>query len=216
MERKNQKTSIFFKIFLGVLSINLLSNIFFAYIIYSGYEGIISQIRPFLSPDSFKNIEVNIYNTWLVAASSLLFVVLMAVLFTILFANKVLKPLNKLLDAVSEAKKGNLDIRVKVISSDEIGELSEEFNSMIAQLKDTKEALEDERAILEIKVKARTKELEELAQGLDEKIKERTRELQGRIEQLERFHRLTVGREMKMLELKKELDALKKSSKKKK
>ncbi len=210
MERKNQKTSIFFKIFLGVLSINLLSNIFFAYIIYSGYEGIISQIRPFLSPDSFKNIEVNIYNTWLVAASSLLFVVLMAVLFTILFANKVLKPLNKLLDAVNEAKKGNLDIRVKVISSDEIGELSEEFNSMIAQLKDTKEVLEDEKTVLEIRVRARTKELEELAQGLDEKIKERTRELQGRIEQLERFHRLTVGREIKMLELKKELDALKK------
>lgn len=70
--------------------------------------------------------------------------------------------------------------------------------------------LEEAKNILEIRVKARTKELEELTQGLDEQVKERTKELQKRIDELEKFHKLTVGRELKMIELKKEIEKLKK------
>ena len=73
----------------------------------------------------------------------------------------------------------------------------------------TKE-LEEAKTILEIKVVARTKELKELAENLEEKVKERTGELQKRVEELERFHKLTVGRELKMIELKKEIERLKK------
>lgn len=72
----------------------------------------------------------------------------------------------------------------------------------------TKE-LEEAKTILEIKVVARTKELRELAESLEEKVKERTRELQKRVEELERFHKLTVGRELKMVELKKEIKKIK-------
>lgn len=75
-------------------------------------------------------------------------------------------------------------------------------------LKKTKD-LEEARATLEIRVKARTRELEELAAGLEQKVKERTRELQERVEELERIHRLTVGRELKMIELKEEIAKLK-------
>ena len=39
--------------------------------------------------------------------------------------------------------------------------------------------------------------------------KEKTKELQIRVEELERFHCLTVGRELKMVELKKEIERLK-------
>jgi len=61
-----------------------------------------------------------------------------------------------------------------------------------------------------VKVKARTKELQELADSLEEQVKQRTKELQKRVEELERFHRLTVGRERRMIELKKEIEDLKK------
>jgi len=44
---------------------------------------------------------------------------------------------------------------------------------------------------------------------LEKKVKERTKELQIRIEELEKYHMLTVGRELKMIELKKEAEALK-------
>lgn len=71
-------------------------------------------------------------------------------------------------------------------------------------------ALEEVKAALEIRVKARTKELEELTETLEQKVKERTKELQERIKELERIHKLTVGRELKMIELKEEIARLKK------
>ena len=79
----------------------------------------------------------------------------------------------------------------------------------------TKE-LEESKAVLEIKVAARTRELKELTKGLEGNVKERTKELQGRVNELERFHNLTVGRELKMIELKKEIKKLKKKKKSKK
>ncbi len=62
--------------------------------------------------------------------------------------------------------------------------------------------------LLEIKVKARTKEFQELAVVLEEKVKERTKELQEKIDEMEKFQKLTVGREIKMVELKKEIKRL--------
>ena len=79
----------------------------------------------------------------------------------------------------------------------------------------TKE-LEEAKGVLEIKVQARTRELRELAGGLEEKVKKRTKELRERVEELERFHRLTVGREVRMVELKKEIEGLKKEIEKRK
>lgn len=73
--------------------------------------------------------------------------------------------------------------------------------------------LEEAKTILEIKVRARTRELRELAEGLEDEVKRRTAEVQERIKELERFHRLAVGRELKMIELKKEIKKLKKQLK---
>lgn len=89
--------------------------------------------------------------------------------------------------------------------------LTQNWQRHYVRLLDAQEEIEAARAILEIKVEARTKELEELAKGLDEKVKERTKELQERINELEAFHRLSVGRELKMIELKEEIKNLKKS-----
>ena len=74
---------------------------------------------------------------------------------------------------------------------------------------DFKKAREEIEAVLEIRTKAKTRELEELAESLEEKVKERTRELQERVRELERFHQITVGRELKLIELKKELKKIK-------
>ena len=46
---------------------------------------------------------------------------------------------------------------------------------------------------------------------LEEAVKEKTKELQAKVNELERFFKLTVGRELKMLELKRKIEQLEKS-----
>ena len=69
--------------------------------------------------------------------------------------------------------------------------------------------LEEAKTSLEIRIQARTRELQELAQKLEEQIRERTKELQNKVGELEKFNRLAVGRELKMIELKEEITKLK-------
>ncbi len=83
----------------------------------------------------------------------------------------------------------------------------------LAKLSDN---LKEAKEVLEVRVGARTRELEELNRNLDERVKERTRELeeskkelQEKLRELEAVHKLMVGREIKMVELKKEIGELK-------
>lgn len=52
-------------------------------------------------------------------------------------------------------------------------------------------------------------ELKNFQHQLEEKVAERTQQLQVKIEEMERFNKLAVGRELKMVELKKEIEKLK-------
>ena len=95
----------------------------------------------------------------------------------------------------------------------------------IEEINKIKGRLEEERQSLEIKVGARTEELEEERESLEKKVRERTvelekktkeaeenaRELQEKLIELEKFSELSVGRELKMAELKKEIQELKKA-----
>jgi chromosome segregation ATPase len=74
----------------------------------------------------------------------------------------------------------------------------------LLELKEIKKELETAKSVLEIKVKARTRELEELAQDLERQVEERTKELQKKAEELEKMVKSMVGRELKMVGLKKE------------
>jgi len=84
--------------------------------------------------------------------------------------------------------------------------------------KNTCEILEREHEIqkvLEIRVRAKTKQLQELAQSLEEKVKERTKELQKakeeleeKVKELQRWYELTVNRELRMKELKEKIKEL--------
>lgn len=76
-------------------------------------------------------------------------------------------------------------------------------------LRKAKGNLEEERKSLELKVKERTKQLENEKIHLSKKVEERTAELQGRVDELERFHSLMTDRELKMVELKKEINSQK-------
>lgn len=88
---------------------------------------------------------------------------------------------------------------------------SKRLRASLGVLSQKEKELEEAKGVLEIKVEARTRELEQARASLEERVKERTKELQERLEELERFHKLTVGRELKMVELKEEIKELKKA-----
>jgi methyl-accepting chemotaxis protein len=124
-------------------------------------------------------------------------------------AEGVTKPVEQLRAGAEIIGKGNLDYQIKLKTGDEIEELAKSFNRMAEDLKKSRASLEETKTVLEIKVAARTRELRELAENLDGQVKQRTKELREKVRELERFNRLAVGRELKMIELKKEIERLK-------
>ncbi len=52
--------------------------------------------------------------------------------------------------------------------------------------------------------------LKRIHQEMEEKIKSQTKELREKLEELEKFQKVTIGRELKMIELKNEIQKLKK------
>lgn len=79
------------------------------------------------------------------------------------------------------------------------------YKKTVKDLKKTQEALEESKKVLEVQVKARTSQLREQAESLREENERKTKDLKARLSELERFHRLSVGREMKMVELKRKI-----------
>lgn len=181
-------------------------------IIYPGHQGKTVWIG-----FSMEGVEGEIYHMWIrdlfITWGGIL--VLILVLF-LLVEHNIIIPVKEIMSTCKEVRKGNLKARVKNIPRTEIGDFAESFNKTVSELKKSKDALEESKAVLEIKVRARTRELEEFAETLEDKVKERTEELESRIKELERFHKLTVGRETKMIELKKEIKDLKEKLSKKK
>jgi hypothetical protein len=110
-----------------------------------------------------------------------------------------------------------LDLSLIGISCGIVALITDSFYKSYLNLLDAQEEIDEMRKRFEIKVKEKTRELEELNKALEEKVKERTKELQEktielqkRVAELEEFHRLAVGRELKMIELKEEIKRLKK------
>ena len=62
---------------------------------------------------------------------------------SILFSTTITKPIKNLKKATEEVAKGNFDYKVAIQSKDEIGELGENFNKMIKQLKQATKSLEE-------------------------------------------------------------------------
>jgi len=115
---------------------------------------------------------------------------LLAFFLSLVLGKKITGPLSKLEKVMSEIAQGKLDSVIEIKSEDEIGSLARSFDTM-------------RRGI-----KAYQKQLKEYGKKLEIKVKERTKELEEKNTELERFNRLAVGRELKMIEMKKKISEL--------
>jgi len=127
---------------------------------------------------------------------SFIIIIIFVTLLSVYLTKSVINPIFKLRDAAEKISEGNLNIKVKPESRDEIGQLAESFNGMTSELKKSKA------------------DLEKYTKNLEKDVKNRTKELQLKVEELEKFNKLTVGRELRMVELKKKIKELEEKIKK--
>lgn len=132
------------------------------------------------------------------------------------FSRSIVEPLEILKEGAESIGEGNFDHKILIDTNDELEDLANVFNSMIENLKKARSFLEENQITLQIRVDAKTHQLKELVEHLEDRIKERTKELEQRLEELEKFHHLTVTRELRMIELKREIEKLKAEIRKKK
>ena len=92
--------------------------------------------------------------------------VLLLLLLNLLLSRIVIRPVQALSEAMSDASKGRLDRRLPVKSRDEIGTMALAFNVMAADLEASKREIEDYSRNLEIKVAERTRLLRESEEQL--------------------------------------------------
>ena len=183
---KKKTASIFFRILLSSLAITVASNLILSILLYKGYGGILEQVRPYLNLKDFQDIEANISTIWIVAGVSFVSIFLITILFAVMLSSRLVVPIRDLVKTVSRVGKGNLRVRARVKTNDEIGQLAQTFNEMVARLEEARDRLEDEKTVLEIRVRARTYQLQEQAERLRKENLAKTKEIRERVKELEK------------------------------
>ncbi|MDD5084665.1 MAG: cache domain-containing protein [Candidatus Omnitrophica bacterium] len=112
------------------------------------------------------------------------FFVLLIGIIDFYIARKITSPIQALNKEAELVGEGNLDRKIEIRTGDEIEALSNSFNRMIERIRESHGELE-------------------------QKVKERTEELNRRREELEKMNQFMLGREERMIELKKEIEYLK-------
>ena len=137
-----------------------------------------------------------------------IFILFISVITGLFYGKTISKSIEKLTGVAQKIAAGDIKQRAVIESKDEMGYLANVFNQMIEKIGKDQQELKEVEEKLEIRVKERTLELGTLKDNLEKIVAEKTEGLQKNVTELERFKSLAVGRELKMLELKKETTAL--------
>ena len=147
-----------------------------------------------LSLDKMKasKSSLNIKNLFLIMPIVLILLLILTVMLLNIYIVGPIKKLSETTKDFGQGKKEKLKNITRYFSrKDEIGDLAMSIDVMTSQIEKSKENLEE-------KVLERTKQLEKEQQKSKQKLKE-----------LKRWQKTTIGRELKMIELKKEIRKLK-------
>lgn len=130
--------------------------------------------------------------------------------------NNIVRPLAALKEASLRLSQGDFKGEVNVLSKDEIGDVASAFNQMTHHLKDSYQTIQTQKEELQAANEGLIRINEELnvfQNGLEEEAKKRgaaNQELAQKIQQMERYNKLMVDRELKMRELKEKIKMLEK------
>ncbi len=125
-------------------------------------------------------------------------------------------PVKKMLERATELSNGNFSTRVYLETKDELSQLAAVINKIAEELESSSKKQEGAENEINIKVKARTQQLEETISALEQKVKNRTVELERLIKESDKFKRSSQDSEAQVAELKKQMETLKQKPKRKK
>ncbi|MCK5281895.1 MAG: HAMP domain-containing protein [Nanoarchaeota archaeon] len=149
--------------------------------------GHVMSMRYIISYHSFRE-KINAVYSQIIFITIFLSILSFALL--IPFSISLTRPIIKLKELTKRIGAGDLDIKIDLKAHDEISELADAFNQMTSNLKRSRA------------------DLKGYNMELGRKVKERTKELEDKNRELEKFNKLAVGRELKMIELKKKIKEL--------
>jgi methyl-accepting chemotaxis protein len=150
------------------------------------YETLISM------DNAYGALNLHINNLVIISVVSLFILVIS---FLYLLRRTIVKPITTFRNAVKMIGDGKLDTEINIKSRDELGELAIAFNRMTNDLKKSTTEIRDNNEELQRDIIGRKKAEEELRKKVDE---------------LERYKNVTVDRELRLIELKKEVKELRK------
>ena len=118
-------------------------------------------------------------------------------------------PVKKLLGKATELSQGNLSSRVYLETKDELSELAKIFNKIAEELEASHEQEANTEKSVGVKVRARTKELEETISALEQKVGNRTIEMEKLIGESNKLQEDVKRKGAETAQLRKELDDFK-------
>jgi len=132
----------------------------------------------------------------------LIFYVLLITLFITLLTTLLVKQITNPIKALTNianiiAKtKGNKNVKIKINSNDEIGELAKAFEVMLKALTESKKEIEQFASKLEKEVEKKTKELKEINKNLQKMVEEKVNEIRKKDNVLVQQSKLAAMGEM--------------------
>ena len=150
-----------------------------------------------------------------------IFSVIFSSIITALSVRAIISPIRKLLNGTKIIGDGDLKHRIDINSKDEIGQLAISFNQMVDKREQTEghlqaanqqlQAGEQQLRVANQQLRAGEQHLRAANQQLESEITERKQaeeELQETLAEIEQFNKLMIGREGRVIEMKKEVNAL--------
>ncbi len=141
------------------------------------------------------------------------------IIFTLLFififfyglsvGQKLAMPVKKLLKRAIDLSKGDLKTRFYLETKDEFGELAQIFNKIADELEKSRDTTANSEKAVDIKVKAKTQDLQETINALEQKVQNRTIELERLLRDSEQLQNSAKSRDLETADLKQELNDIK-------
>ncbi len=114
----------------------------------------------------------------------------------------------RLLEEAEKLSRGEMPSKVYLETKDEFERLANIFNKIVEEMQKKQAMAEQAESLAEIKIRAKSQELEAIIKDLEEKLKNRAQEFQKVISESEELRKDIMNREREIIELKRKLREL--------